>query len=208
MDQCSLSFGHPFGYVCSLLATVHFEYKSVMNGGEFLEPESMYSIMARRFQIRYIFGVVLSKSMCISAFRPSSSLSNSSAMLLIHSIFFFCYVLLFAIFYSQIVRFLLHPVVRMFSYHLPQFVGRISFRCFGMFCFVCIVSPFLDIFLIFLLTQHFLVYFLKLFALIFLCCFFPFCFFLFQRFSFALSFLPVFVDFCYLRFQSNFPSRF
>ena len=33
----------------------------------------------------------------------------------------------------------------MFSWHLPQLVGSISFRCFGISCFVCIVLPFVYI---------------------------------------------------------------
>ena len=65
--------------------------------------------------------------------------------------FFFGHLLLVAIFYSEIVQHLFHLVVGMFSYHLPQLVGRIFFRCFGMSCFVCILLPFLDVFLIFLL---------------------------------------------------------
>ena len=35
-----------------------------MNGGEFLEPESMYSIMARRFPIGYFF-VSFSVYLCV-----------------------------------------------------------------------------------------------------------------------------------------------
>ena len=33
-----------------------------MSFGEFLEPESMYSIMAWRFSIKYFFSVILNKS--------------------------------------------------------------------------------------------------------------------------------------------------
>ena len=67
-----------------------------MNGDGFLEPESMYSIMAWHFPFCCFFNVVMGKSMCISAFRPSSGPSNSFVMLLVHSAF--CYVLLVAIF--------------------------------------------------------------------------------------------------------------
>ena len=45
----------------------------------------------------------------------------------------------------------LHPVVGMFSSHFLPIVDRIFFRCFGKFCFVCIVLLFVDISLIFLL---------------------------------------------------------
>ena len=55
-------------------------------------------------------------------------------------------------FYSKIVQFLLHPVVGMFSSHFPTLVGRISLRCFGISFSVCIVLPFVDIFLIFLIS--------------------------------------------------------
>ena len=78
------------------------------------------------------------------------------------SIQLFCYVFLVAIFWSKIVWFLLHLVVGMFLRPLPTLVGWISFRCFGMSCFVCIFLPFLDIFLIFF-RQYFLVYFFKLY---------------------------------------------
>ena len=55
-------------------------------------------------------------------------------------------------FFSKIVRFLLHPIVSMFSCHLLPVVGRIFFHCFAMFCFVSIALPFVDIPLIFLLS--------------------------------------------------------
>ena len=88
------------------------------------------------------FSVVLSESKCIFTFGSSSSPSNSFVTL--RSVYsrLFCYVLLVAISLFKIVRFLLHPVVGMFSCHLPPFIGRISFRCFGMSCFVCIVLLF------------------------------------------------------------------
>ena len=121
-----------------------------MNGGKFLEPESMYSFMVWHFLILFIFSVALCKSMSISVPCPSLSLSRSFVMLIIFSAF--CYVLLVSIFYFKIVQLLLHPVVGKFSCHFPQFVGRIFFRCFEMSCFVCIVLHFVNIFLIFLLS--------------------------------------------------------
>ena len=112
------------------------------------------------------FSVVLSKSMCISAFGLSLSPSNSLVILFIHSAFPLC---LFGchIFY-KIVRFLLHPVVGMFLCHLLQVVSRIFFRCFGMFYFVCIVLPFVDMFSIFLLSPVLLGLFLQVVLLFFL----------------------------------------
>ena len=121
------------------------------------------------------------------------------------SIRVFCYVLLVAIFYSRIVQFLLHPVVSMCSYHLPQLVNRIFFRSFGVFCFACIALPFVDIFLIFY-RQYFLVYFLMLFCYFSCVAFFSFSPNMFRRFSFVLSFLSVFV-FSFIS-VSNLPSRF
>ena len=113
--------------------------------------------------------------MCISPFGPSSSFSNSLVILFIHSacpLYF-----LVAIFLSKIVRFLLHPVVGMFSRHVLLFVGRIFFRCLLMSCFVCIVLPFVDIFSSSFFRQYVLVYFFKLY------CYFPqvVSFFLFQH---------------------------
>ena len=71
-----------------------------------------------------------------------------------------------------------------FSCHLPQVIGRIFFRCFGMFCFVCIVLPFLDIALI----SYLLVYFFKLYCYFFLPYFFlfaPTCFSIFLFYQFC-----------------------
>ena len=131
--------------------------------------------------------------MCISVFGPSSSPSNSLAMLFINSAFSLCF--LIAIFKSKIVRFLLHPVAGMFSCHLLPVVGRIFSRCFGMFSFVCIVLPFVDISLIFLLSPVLSGLFPQVVLLSFLVLPFTFCFYIFQRLSFVLSFWPVFVDF-------------
>ena len=97
-----------------------------------------------------IFCVVLSKSMCIFAFGPSSSPCNSFVILFIHLAFSLWF--LVAIFQSKIVRFLLHLVVGIFPCHLFPVVDRIFFRCFGKSCFVCIVLRFVDISLIFLLS--------------------------------------------------------
>ena len=105
--------------------------------------------MAWRFPIDIFFSIVLSKSMCISAFGPSSS-PNSFALLLTHLTFFLF--LLVANIYSKIVRFF---CIQLFviSCHLPPpLVGRIPFRCFEISRFVSIVLPFVDISLIFLLS--------------------------------------------------------
>ena len=93
----------------------------------------------------------------------------------------------------------------MFSCHLPTFVGRIFFHCFGISCFLCIVLPFADISLIFFFRLYFLVYFLKLYCYFFLCCLFvSTCFSVFPLFyHFGLFFLDFF-----LRFLANFPSWF
>ena len=69
--------------------------------------------------------IALSELMCIFAFGPSSSPSNSSSMWLIHSAFLLCslgcHILL------KIVSFPCHPVVGMSSYNLPLLAGRIFF---------------------------------------------------------------------------------
>ena len=102
------------------------------------------------FQFDILFSVVLSKSMCISVLGPSSSPSSSLVMLFIHSAFSLCF--LVAIFLSKIVRFLLHPVLDMFSCQSFPNVDRIFFRFFGKSRFVSIVLSFVDISLIFLLS--------------------------------------------------------
>ena len=96
------------------------------------------------FSSLIILSVILSTSVCISAFGPSSSPSSSLVILLIHSALLLC--LSVAIFLSKIVGSLLHPVVVIFYCHLLPIVDRIFFHCFGMSCFVCIVLPFVDIF--------------------------------------------------------------
>ena len=137
------------------------------------------------------FNVVSSKSMCISAFGHSSSPSNSFVILLMHSGISLCF--LVAIFLTKIVWFLLHLVVGMFWGHLLPFVGGIFFRCFGMFCFVCIVLPFVNIFLIFLLSPVIFGLFPQYCIIIFSCVAF---FFLSLHVpAFSLCFWPVFVDF-------------
>ena len=112
------------------------------------------------FPVWYFFSVVLSKSMCISVFGPSSSPSNSLVILFIYSAFPLCFFFSFFFFFgyhifSKIFRFLLHPVVVMFLRHLHPVVGRIFFHCFGMSCSVYIILPFVDISLIFLLLPEF-----------------------------------------------------
>ena len=177
-----------------------------MNGGEFLESESLYSIMAWHFPIWYFFSVVLSKSMCISAFGLSSS-PNSFVILLIHLAFSLCS-LVVAIFLSKIVWFLLHPVVGVFLCHLPPLVGRISFWCFGISCFVCIVLPFVNIFLIFLFFASTFWFISSSYIVIFHCVAF-----FFLSLHIPVSFLCFMILVCfhrffYLHFQSNFPSWF
>ena len=162
-----------------------------MNGGEFLEPESMYSIIARRFPIWY-FLVSFSVNLCVFPLSVLRLLTFSACCLSIHH---FCYVHLVTIVYSKIVQLLLHRVVSIFLCHLLQLVGRIFFRCFGMICFVCIVLPFVDIFLIFLLFPVLSGLFLRVVLLFFPVLPFPFCSYIFQHLSFVSPFWPVFVDF-------------
>ena len=135
------------------------------------------------FQFDILFSVVLSKSMCISVLGPSSSPSSSLVMLLIHSAFSLCF--LVAIFSSKIVRFLWYLVVCMFSCHSLPIVDRIFFRCFGKSCFVCIVLPFVDISLIFLLSPAPSGLFPQVVLLFFNVLPVPFCSRLFQRLSFS-----------------------
>ena len=106
-----------------------------MNGGECLEPETMYSIMAWRFPVWYFISVVLSKSVCISAFGPSSISSNSLVIWFIHSVFSSCFFGCHILVQNRGVSF-----ASGFWYVLlssPSNCDRIFFDCFGMSYFVC-----------------------------------------------------------------------
>ena len=97
----------------------------------------------------------------------------------------------------------------MSSCYLFLLVGRIFFRCFGMLCFVCIVLPFLDIFLIFLLLPEFSRLFPSSCIDILSCLAFSFLSRHVPVFFLCFILLSAFVCFFfYLRFQSNFSSRF
>ena len=105
--------------------------------------------------------------MFISAFGPSSSLSNYLVIFFIHSTFSLCF--LVAIFPSKIVRFLLYPFVGIFLCHLLPVVDRIFFWCFVMSCFVGVVLAFVDIPLNFFLSSVlFGFFFLKFYCYFFL----------------------------------------
>ena len=83
----------------------------------------------------------------------------------------------------------------MFSCHLLPGVGRIFSHCFGLSCFFCIVLPFVNISLIFLLLSVLSGLFSQVVFSFFRVLPFPFCSYVFQRLSFVLSFWPVFIDF-------------
>ena len=84
----------------------------------------------------------------------------------------FRYAFSIAIFSSKIVRFLWRLVVGMFLCHALPIIDKIFFRCFGMSCFVCIVLPFVDISLVFLLSLEPSGLFPQVVLLFFLCCLF------------------------------------
>ena len=111
------------------------------------------------------FSVVLSKSMCI-ALSPSTSF----VIFFIHWTFLLCFWLPYC--RPKIV--LLYPVAGIFSCHRHQNVGRILFFCFGMYCFVCIVLPFVEISLTFLLSPVLTRIFPQVVLIFFLFCFFSF----------------------------------
>ena len=91
------------------------------------------------FQFDILFSVVLSGSVCISVLGPSSSPSSSLVMLFFHSAFSLCF--FGCHIFVQSVRFLLYPVVGMFSCYSLPIADRFFFGCFGMSCFVCDVNP-------------------------------------------------------------------
>ena len=87
----------------------------------------------------------------------------------------------------------------MFSCHSLLIVGKIFFRCFGMSCFVCIVLPFVDISLIFLLSPVLSSLFPQVVLLFFPMFPVPTSPRLFQRLSFLLFGLVYFVFLCAFR---------
>ena len=167
-----------------------------MNGGEFLEPESMYSFMAWRFPIWYFFSVILSESMYISTFFVSSLFHQSA------------YPFGFFVMFSWL------------PYFTPEFF---SFSCTRLFVCFHVISPnflvefsfiVLECSVLSLLFWWYLLnlpsfasifWFISLNCIVIFSCvaFFPFCPNIFQRFSFVLSFWPVFVP-----FLSAFPVEF
>ena len=50
-DQDSFHFRHRFHYSCFLLAFTQLQSQSVVDGREFLKPESIHDIMAKLFPI-------------------------------------------------------------------------------------------------------------------------------------------------------------
>ena len=65
LDQSGLPFGHPFEYLSFLYAFIHFSSKSVVHGGEFCKPKSVYAIKARGFPVCYLFKCSLSPPECM-----------------------------------------------------------------------------------------------------------------------------------------------
>ena len=123
-----------FVSICSFLVLVCREWRWISWTKNYVFHQSL------AFSSLIFFSVVLSKSMCFSAFGPSLSPSNYFFKLFIHSAFSLYF--LVAIFSSKMVRFLWHPVIGMFSCHPFPVVNIIFFRCFGMFYLVCIVLPY------------------------------------------------------------------
>ena len=165
--------------------------------------------MVGHFPVWHIFTVILCKSMCISAFVTffvSFSFSCHVPYPFTLFLFVFFFFFLVAIFRSKIFRFLLNPVADMFSCHLLSVVDRIFFRCFGMSCFVCVISPFVDISLIFLLPPVLSGLFLQVVLLSFLVFPFPFYSYIFHRLSFVFSF-GLFLPSFYLCFHIYQPLR-
>ena len=141
--------------------------------------------------------------MYISLLGPSSSLPSSLLILFTHSAFSLCFFGCHIFIQTRSVSFT-SSCWYVFVSLLP-IVDIIFFRCFGKSCFVCIVLPFVDISLIFLLWPVFSGLFhqvVVIFSFV-VCSFFPAYF----SASLFLPFWLVFVFF-YLRFRSNFTSWF
>ena len=90
----------------------------------------------RVFKFGTFSSVTQSEWSSIVAFGPSVLSTLLQCCLPIR---FFCYILYIPIFYSKIVLLPSYSVVGISSYLFPLLAGRIFFRCFGMFCFACIV---------------------------------------------------------------------
>ena len=148
------------------------------------------------FQFDILFSVVLSKSMCISVLGPSSSPSSSLVTLFIHSPF--------SLYFSGCHIFSQNHTVSLTSgcWYVFPVVDRIFFRCFGKACFVCIVLPFVDISLIFLLSSALSSLFPQVVLLFFLVLPGPFSSRLFQRPSFFIILV------CFRSFLFAFPVEF
>ena len=130
---------HPFRYGCFFLAFTQLQKQSVIYGGEFFKPESMYAIMAWGFPIQYFLEFSSQRILGI----------HFSCYLLSQP---FCYILSVPIFYSQIVLFPLHPVVGLSLCIFYRHACRIFFRYFRRSCFVCITWPCLRTSQVFLLS--------------------------------------------------------
>ena len=139
----------------------------------------MYAIIACRFQIWHFF-----ESMSILAFCPSSNASNSFLMWLIPLAFLLCFILV-AIFCFKIALLSLRQVVGTCSFHLPLLLIEFFSLYFGMSFFVSIVLPWLDIFLMFLLSPILSgILFIRVVSSYLLVLIFPFRLSMFQRFLF------------------------
>ena len=118
--------------------------------------------------------------MCIFIFYPSLSPSNYFPMLLIHSAF-----LMFSwlpYFTQTLFSFLYIRLLACLRVTSPYFLLDL-FYYFGMSCFVCIVLPCLNIFLMFPLSSVHSGLFPRVLLSFFLVLLFPFCPQIFQRFS-------------------------
>ena len=157
------------------------------------------------FPIWYIFSVVLSKSMCISAFGPSSNPSNSFVILLIHSAFLLCSLGCHILVQNCSVSLTSGGCYVSVSSSPPHLSVEFPFVVLECPFFVCIVLPFVDIFLIFLLSLVLSGLLTQVVLLFFLVLPFSFCPYTFLHLSFVLSFWPVSVDSFLSTFLVEFP---
>ena len=90
------------------------------------------------FQFDIILSVVMSKSVCISAFRPTSNPSISLVILFIHSAFLLRFFWLPYFCPKSFGFFCIRLLVYFYCYLLP-IVNRIFFRCFGIIIIIIII---------------------------------------------------------------------
>ena len=135
LDQSCFLFRHSFGYNYFFNAFTQLQSSSVMDGYEFLKPESMNILIDLCFPVWYFIECC---SLWVSVFVHLGAFFESLFFLCYLSFQHFRYVISVSIIYSKNV-FFLYPVVDLSLCFLLQLGSRTFFRYFERSCFVYIV---------------------------------------------------------------------